>query len=185
MKKKKVIGIIGEQAGGKGAVSGIIIKNFGGARLRTSDILRRTLDDIYIEFNRPNLIKLAITLKNNFGQAVLMESMLKEVEKTDSDLIVVDGIRMPGDTEPFKREYGNDFKLIYVTADAKVRYERSRARGEKAEEAKASFEEFLAKDGEETEKYIPEVGKTADFTINNDGTKDDLEKRIIEIMEKI
>lgn len=185
MKKKKVIGVIGEQAGGKGSVAKIIIKNFGGTRLRTSDILRRTLDDIYIEFSRTNLIKLALILKKGFGNSVLMESMLKEVEKTDSDLIIVDGIRMPGDTEPFRREYGKDFKLIYVTAKPQIRYERSKLRGEKAGESKASYEEFLSKDKSETEKYIPKVGKEADFKIVNNGSEDELEKNLIAIMEKI
>jgi dephospho-CoA kinase len=185
LKMKKVIGIIGEQAGGKGAASTIIIKKYGGTRLTTSNILRRTLDSINIPVSRENLITLALLIKKGFGKDVLMRAMLKEVENEDSNIVIVDGIRMPGDTDPFIEEYGGDFKLIYVTADKKIRYERSLKRGEKAGESEASYEEFISKEKSETEKYISRVGKTADFKIVNNKDQDDLEEKIITIMEKI
>lgn len=185
MKKKTIIGIIGEQAGGKGAASDIIIKKFGGSRLTTSNILRRTLDSLHIEFSRQNLITLALSLKKGLGDPVLMEAMLKDIEKIDSDLVIVDGIRMHGDTDPFIREYGDDFHLIYVTADQRLRYERSRGRGEKAGESEASFEEFAEKEDMPTEKAIAEIGNTADFIIENNGTYEELTKKVIELMTKI
>lgn len=185
MKKKKVIGLIGEQASGKGTAAKFIIKRYGGDRITTSDILRRTLDSLYIPFDRGNLMTLALGLKKGFGDGVLMEAALKEVEKFDSDLVLVDGIRMPGDVEPFRDAYGEDFHLIYVTADVKTRYERSRARGEKAGESQASFEEFLSKEKSETEKSISSVGATADFKIINNGNARELEEEVLKVMEKI
>lgn len=185
MKKKTIIGIIGEQAGGKGAASDIIIKKFGGSRLTTSNILRRTLDSLYVEFSRENLIKLALALKKGLGDPVLMEAMLCDIEKIDSDLVIVDGIRMHGDTDPFIREYGDDFHLVYVTADQKLRYKRSRGRGEKAGESDATFEEFAEKENMPTERTIAEIGSTADFIIENNGTKEELEAKVIAIMTKI
>lgn len=185
MKKKKVIGIIGEQAGGKGAVSNIIKKKFGGTRLTTSDILRRTLNSLHIPVSRENLIKLALSLKNTYGNSVLMHAMLSDVENTNDDLIIVDGIRMPGDVDPFIREYGKDFHLIYVTADPGVRYERSLKRGEKAGESEATYEDFIKNEQFETEKSIPEVGKTAEFIIINNESERELEEKVFKVMEKI
>jgi len=185
MEKKTIIGIIGEQAGGKGSASDIIIKRYGGIRITTSSILRRTLDSLHIPFSRENLINLAMILKKGFGDAVLMEAALKDVENIDSDLVIVDGIRMRGDTDPFKKVYKESFTLIYVTADPKVRYERSKKRGEKAGEKTATFEEFLAKEKAPTEASIAEVGATADYKIINNGGYEELEKKVIEVMEKI
>ena len=185
MKKKTIIGLIGEQAGGKGSVANIITKKYGGVRLTTSNILRRTLNSLYIQSSRDNLTNLALILKKGFGEAVLMEAMLHEVEKVDSDLIIVDGIRMPGDTDPFIKEYGDDFYLIYVTADQRVRWMRSRERGEKANESKATFKEFIEKEKARTEKSIMKVGKKANYKILNNGNIKELEKKVIEIMEKI
>ena len=82
MKKKRVIGIIGEQAGGKGAVTNNIIKKYGGFRIRTSDLLKKTLDSLHLEFNRDNLTKLAINLKKTFGKDILMKAMLKDIKKS-------------------------------------------------------------------------------------------------------
>lgn len=185
MKKKIIIGLIGEQAGGKGTVADIITKKYGGVRLTTSNILRRTLDSLYIPSSRDSLTNLALILKKGFGKAVLMEAMLQEVEKVDSDLIIVDGIRMPGDTDPFIEEYGDDFYLIYVTADQKIRWERSKARGEKANESKADFKEFASKEKKQTEISIAKVGKKANYKILNNNNAKELEKKVIEIMEKI
>lgn len=140
---------------------------------------------MHIPVSRTNLINLAINLKKGFGDDVLMKAMLKDVEEVGADLTLVDGIRMPGDESPFREEYGEDFHLIYVTADSKIRYERCVNRGEKVGEAEQSYEEFLEKEQAETEKYIKEVGKKADHTINNDGNEDELEKKVLEIMEKI
>jgi dephospho-CoA kinase len=185
MMKKKVIAIIGEQAGGKGAAADIIRKHYGGSRLTISNILRRTLDSLHLESSRENLIDMALVMKKGFGKAVLMEAMLKEVELEDADLVIVDGLRMPGDPDPFKREYEEDFKLLYITADQKIRYERSVGRGEKAGESDASFKEFQANESKETEKYITEVGKNADFIIENNGSQEELEEKIKKVMSKL
>ena len=185
MKKKKVLAIIGEQAGGKGAVADIIRKHYGGQRLTISNILRKTLDSLPLESTRDNLIQIALVLKQGLGSGVLMEAMLKEVEKEDADLVIVDGLRMPGDPDPFKREYKSDFKLIYVTADQRSRYERSVSRGEKVGESETSFEEFAANEAKETEKYIAEVGKTADFIIVNDAGREELEAKVMDVMSKL
>lgn len=185
MKKKIIIGIIGEQAGGKGAAADFIRKHYGGQRLTVSSILRRTLDSLHLDATRDNLINLALVLKKGFGPAVLMKAMLKEVENEDADLIIVDGLRMPGDPDVFREAYENSFYLIYVTADQRIRYDRSVSRGEKVGESDAAFEEFAAKENQETERLISEVGKTADFTIINNGTAEELEEKILDIMKKI
>ena len=132
-----------------------------------------------------NLTDLALILKNGFGKSVLMKAMLKEVENEDADLVIVDGLRMPGDPDPFKNEYGADFKLVYITADQKIRYERSVGRGEKSGESEANFEEFVANEERETEKYIAEVGAKADFIIKNNENQKELEKQIVAMMNKL
>ena len=185
MNKKTIIGIIGEQASGKGAVANIIRKDFGGSRLTVSSVLRRTLDSLYLDSTRDNLVNLSIILKNGFGDDVLMNAMLAEVKNEDTDLVIVDGFRMPGDPEVFRKAYDDSFYLIYVTANQKIRYKRSVKRGEKVGESDAAFEEFVNKEKLKTEKYVNEVGKTADFKIENNEDEKELEKKILEIMKKI
>jgi dephospho-CoA kinase len=185
MQQKKIIGIIGEQASGKGAAADIIRKNYGGSRLTVSSILRRTLDSLHLEPSRDNLVNIALVLKKGFGNDVLMKAMIKDIEKEDTDLVIVDGFRMPGDPEEMRAAFEENFTFIYVTADQRTRYERSVGRGEKAGESEATFEEFQSKESLETEAKIAEVAKSADYVITNDGGVEELEKKIVEIMNKI
>jgi len=114
-----------------------------------------------------------------------MRAMLEDIEKVNADFIVIDGIRMKGDDKPFRDKYGKKFKLIYVTADPKIRYERSKKRGEKTDESKQSYQNFLKKEKTATEKYIKTLGKKADFEITNNSSEKELEKQVDEIMSKI
>lgn len=182
---KKLIGIIGEQASGKGAVAKMIVEKYGATRLTTSDLLKKTLETYDLEFSRDNLTKLALALKDNFGNDVLMKALLKDARESDNETVIIDGIRMKGDTKPFEEAYGKDFKLIYVTANPKIRYERSKGRGEKAGEATQDFETFMEKEKSGTEKDIAEIGEKADFTVDNGGTMEELEKQIEDIINKI
>ncbi len=182
---KKIIGIIGEQAGGKGSASDIIIKEYGALKITSSDVLKKILNNLHIDFSRENCNQLVMSLKKAFGDAVLMEAVAREAETSDSDYVIIDGIRMHGDTDVFRKIYGDKFCLIYVTADQKIRYERSLKRGEKADESQASFEDFQKNELLDTERAIAEIGATAEFKIINNGGPEELEKQIKEIMSKI
>lgn len=184
-KKRTVIGLIGEKGGGKGTVSDYLIKNYGAVHYGTSKILRRTLEDLHLPVTRDNLVKLALVLKEGYGPSVIIDSLITDMEENSSDIIIADGIRMHGDVEPFRKKYGKNFYLVYVTADIRIRYERTRARKEKDGEDKTTFEEFLAEEAKLTEISIHEIGKQADFTLNNNGDPGNLSEQIKEMMTKI
>lgn len=182
---KKVIGLIGEKGSGKGTVSDYLMEKYGAVHYGTSKILRRTLEDLHVSVTRDNLIKLALVLKEGYGPSVIIDSLIKDMEKNGSDIIIADGIRMHGDVEPFRKRFGKDFFLVYVTADLKLRYERTKARKQNEGEDEATFEEFLEEEGRLTEVSIHEIGRKADFKLNNNGTPDDLKKQTDEMMERI
>jgi dephospho-CoA kinase len=167
VKSKIVLGLIGEKGAGKGTVSKYLIDKYGAAHFGTSIILKRTIDDLHLPVTRENLIKLALVLKEGFWPSVVIDALITDIEGSDSQLVIADGIRMFGDVEPFKKKYGENFHLIYVTAPLKIRYERTKSRGEKAEEKNLSFEQFLIEEGRLTEVSIHEIGAKAEFTLDN------------------
>jgi dephospho-CoA kinase len=189
MKKNKiVIGLIGEKGAGKGAVAKYLIEKYGAKHYGTSKILRRTIEDLKLPVTRDNMVKLAIVLKEGFWPSVIIDSLIKDIEANGSDIIIADGIRMHGDVAPFQKKYGKNFHLVYVTADLKVRYERTKQRKEKDGEDKTTLEDFIAEEGRLTEVSIHEVGTTADFIIyNNKGVKElyaQVDKVIKSILKK-
>ncbi len=186
MKKNKIIiGLIGEKGAGKGAVAKYLTEKYGATHYGTSKILRRTIEDLKLPVTRDNLVKLAIVLKEGFWPSVIIDSLIKDMESNGSDIIIADGIRMHGDVEPFRKKYGKYFHLVYVTADLKTRYERTKKRKEKDGEDKTTLADFIAEEGRLTEVSIHEVGTTADFTINNNKGVKELYAQVDSAMEKI
>lgn len=184
-KKNIVLGLIGEKGGGKGTVAGYIMGKFAASHYEVSKILTKVLENLHIEQTRENYGMLAVVLKEGFGSPVLINALLLEMEKDDSPVIIADGIRMYGDVDPFRKKYGKNFHLIYVTADVHVRYERTKARGEKAGESNATFEQFMEEENGPTEKAIRDIGKGADFRLVNNGTQEELNQQIEMMMDKI
>jgi dephospho-CoA kinase len=185
MRNKIIIGLIGEKGSGKGTVSDHLIEKYGAIHYGTSKILRRTLEDIHVRVTRENLTKLALVLKEGYGPSVIIDSLIQDMEKNGSDIIIADGIRMHGDVEPFKKKYGRNFYLVYVTADLKIRYERTKERHEKDGEDKATFKQFLEEEGKLTGVSIHEIGKQANFKLNNNGTAQELKKQVDKMLKKI
>ncbi len=184
-KNKIVIGLIGEKGAGKGTVSDYLIEKYGAVHYGTSKILRRTLEDIHVSVTRDNLVKLALVLKEGYGPSIIIDSLIQDMEKAQSDIIIADGIRMHGDVEPFRQKFGQNFFLVYVTADLKLRYARTKARKQNAGEGEATLEEFLEEEGRLTEVSIHEIGRQADFKMNNNGTAEELIAQTEEMMGKI
>ncbi len=182
---KIVIGIIGEKGSGKGTASDYLIKNHQADHFCISDILKRTLENIHIPPTRENYNKLAVSMKKTFKETVLIDALIEDIERDKANVVIADGIRMDGDVEPFREKYGENFYLLYVTADVKIRYERTKKRKEKAGEDKTTLKQFKKEEKNPTERDIPKIGKEADFTLNNNGTKEKLEAQVKEIAKKI
>lgn len=182
---KIVVGLIGEKGSGKGTAADYLIEKYGAVHYGTSKILRRTLEDIHVPITRENLAKLALVLKEGYGPSIIIDSLISDMEKNGSDIIIADGIRMHGDVEPFRKKYGKNFFLVYVTADLKLRYERTKLRKQNDGEGEATLEQFLEEEGKLTEVSIHEIGRQAEFKMKNNGTSEELKKQVDEMMEKV
>lgn len=185
MKKKIVIGLIGEKGSGKGTVANYLTEKYNATHYGTSKILRRTIEDLHLPVTRDNLIKLALVIKEGFWPSVVIDALIQDIEQNGTGIIIADGIRMHGDVEPFKKKYGNNFYLVYVTADIKIRFERTRKRKEKQGEDKMTFEEFLSEESRLTEVSIHEIGEKADFKIDNNKNSDELYRQTEDMLKII
>lgn len=185
MKKTIIIGLIGEKGCGKGTVADYFIKKLKAEMFHSSGILRTILTALFLPITRENLTKMALVLKRNFGKNVLMEALISNIDDVNPKIAIVDSIRMKEDMDIFEEKYGNDFYTIYVEANVRVRYERTKNRKEKAGEGEATFEEFLREEKTATESRIHQIGKRASFIIDNNDDKPNLMKQIKQVAKKI
>jgi dephospho-CoA kinase len=177
----QVLGLVGRIGSGKTAVSEYLQDKYGAKEHRFSQILMDILDRLNLPHERANLQKLGKSLRAELGEDVIVNAFKHDLEKDQSEMLIVDGIRYENEVEMLKEKNGI---LIFVTTSPEVRYERAVKRGEKGE-ATITFEQFLENEKAETEKHIEKIKDSADYIIDNSGTLDELYKKVDEIIETL
>lgn len=180
--KKLIIGLVGESGSGKDTVADYLKEKYNAHLYRFADPLREALE-LYLErISREDLQWLAMRFKERFGKDILSRGLRKKIEKNGRHIVAINGIRFMEDYN-FVKSLPNAY-VLYVTLDSKSRWERIHGRGEKTDDA-VSYEKFLEMERVETEIQTPEIGKKADFRLENTGTKEDLFARVGEIISSL
>lgn len=178
---KIILGFTGLPACGKGTIAQYFKEKYQAETFRFSTMLRDVLDRLYLEHSRENMSGISTVLREFFGQDLMAKVMAKDVENSQAELIIVDGIRRMDDVK-YLRALPN-FKLVAIVADMKIRYERLKKRGENPDDKNKTWAEFLADHQLETELTILDTMKAADLVINNDGSLEDLYKQLDELVQ--
>ena len=179
---KKIIGLIGEMGAGKDTFCDFVKANYQNVYfLKFSDALTEVLKMFFDEVKREDQQWLSSALRERFGQDILVKALVKKIEKISDGIIILNGVRRPDDFKALKSIGG---KLIYVTADQKLRWERVKVRGEKADDD-VPFEKFVEMGKAEAESLITTIGLEADLKIENNSTKEDVYIKIKESIDSI
>lgn len=121
--KRLLIGIVGPLASGKGAVSEFLRGQYGFVSFTLSHLVHEELEKRGVKsFTRKDLQDVGNELRFNFGDQVLAERAINKLKKNGVPLIIIEGIRNPGEVKFLQKQ--QHFYLISVNADAKVRYSR-------------------------------------------------------------
>lgn len=179
---KKIIGLVGLIACGKGTVAKYIAEKYQAGTYRFSTILRDVLKRIYLPESRDNMINLSETLRQTFGQNILAKVITDDVVNDPKEVIVVEGIRRLEDIEYLKQL--PNFTLVEISADPKIRYQRLTARGENSDDETKTYEQFLEDHQKSTEITIPTVIELATEHIFNNGSRDELAQQIDQLLKK-
>jgi dephospho-CoA kinase len=170
--EKLVIGIAGEIASGKDTVTRYYVKKHGASMYRFSDVIRDILKRLHLEENRKNLADASLMLRKTFGEDVFSRAVAEETMADANTLVIIDGVRRVTDISGVQNLPG--FRLLYIAADPKKRYERMSTRNQNADDGTKTFEEFLCDNELESELQIRELKTKADWVIDNNGTLDEL-----------
>ena len=168
-----VIGLTGRNASGKGVVAEFLrARGFGYQSL--SDSIREEVAKRGHEVTRERLVEVGRDLRARFGNGYLARQILKQLAEDRN--YVVDSFRHPDEVEEFRNR--SDFYLLALEAEAKTRYQRIKARARESDPVE--FEDFLRLEEQEISskqsegQKLSETAGLADFTLENDGTKEEL-----------
>jgi dephospho-CoA kinase len=180
----QIIGLVGEKGSGKDTFAKYLqeISEKKIAHIRFSDLLKQTLKLWDLPLTRANLQKLAQVLEN-FGAGTVAHGLEKQIQETDAEIIILDGIRWKPDVELLQKF--PEHKLVYITADPKLRFERLKSRGEKIGESEMTYEQFLEEERAPNELLIAEIGSEADAKIENNGPIEEFDEDIRKFYESL
>jgi len=174
--KKIIIGLTGEMGAGKDTFCQHIqeVSNKPVFCFKFSDPLSEVLRIFFDSVRREDQQWLAVLLRDRFGKDILAKAIEKKVKNIQEGLIILNGIRYREEFNMTKKMRG---KIIYITADSKLRWQRLQDRGEKKDDS-APYEKFLELEKAATESLIQEMGKEADYKIENNGSLEEFCREI-------
>jgi dephospho-CoA kinase len=185
----KVIGITGTIGSGKEEVKAALIRKLSAYHVTLSDVIRAEFERKKLAFTRMMLQDQGNTMRQKYGTHILAMLAVEYLPR-DKELIIVDGIRNPGEAEWLKKKFGRDFLLIAVDAPREVRFDRVIKRDSKTDTK--SMEEFIKADDRDQGTGEPLYGQQvkacidlADFQISNEGDLQQLDAVVNEVVAQI
>lgn len=179
-----ILGITGTLGAGKGTVAEYL-KKHGFVSYSVREFLIEEIGKRGLPVNRDSMTSVANDLREKNGASFILDTLYDRAAKSGTDA-VIESVRTVGEVQSLRKK---GMLLLAIDANAHIRYSRVQLR--KSETDHISFEEFMAHEERESLSDNPSVQNLrhtvalADFTLNNDGTTEDLYAQVEDILTKI
>ena len=166
----RVIVLCGPQGSGKGVVAGRAVER-GIAVLSLGDVVRAQVAADGLEANAANVGSTALSMREEWGEAVVVERLLPMVhEALEAADVLIDGMRQPLEFDRLVEDFAEvEILSLEATDEARQAWLAGRGRGE-------DESGFGEREKREWAWGLAELMARARVTIVNNGSFDDLLK---------
>lgn len=181
-----IIGITGTLGAGKGTIVDFLVEERHFTHYSVRAFLLEEIRKRGMPENRDSMFTLANELRAQHGSSYVTDQLYLQAAESGHNC-VIESIRTPGEVESLRKS-GN-FTLLAVDADQRLRYDRIRLR--ESETDQVSFETFRENELREmttadpTRQNLQRCIEMADFILLNNGTKEELLRKTIEVLSHI
>lgn len=177
---RKIILIAGLPGAGKSILSSFL-QEAGLKVFNMGDIIRDLAVKHGVEKTQENLLKIAESVRREYGPGGVAKLMLPLIEK-ENDIVVVDGVRSISEIKEF-RNVADCIKVVAVHASPINRFKRILKRNRPGDPK--NFEDFLKRDVKELGFGIGNVIALSDLLLVNEGSIEDFVRTITAYKEEI
>jgi dephospho-CoA kinase len=180
------IGITGTLGAGKGTVVEYLVTRKGFLHYSVRDYLRAELENRKMPVNRDTLTSIANKLRAKHGSAYLVEQLFKKAQQIGQNSII-ESIRNTGEIQNLRKQ--ENFFLLALDADARLRYKRIRSRNSETDQV--SYHKFMQNEEREMHATDPNNQSlmacihVADFVIVNNSSIKNLHRSIEDFLNAI
>ncbi len=181
-----IIGITGTIGAGKGTIVDYLVNSKGFKHFSARAFLVEEMERRGLENNRDNMVAVANDLREKNSPSFVADKLFERAEESGENCII-ESIRTPGEVESLRQK--GKFILLAIDADPKIRYERISERLSSTDDI--SFEKFLSDEEREMTSNDPNKQnlrkciEMADFVIDNNGTIEELNLKLEEILKNL
>jgi dephospho-CoA kinase len=178
--RKRLILITGMSGSGKTTVAEMFQKE-GYSIITMGDVIRELATERGLEQTPQVLGSLAKEMREEHGDGAVAVECVKKLQKTDEDLVVVDGIRSLAEVDVFKESF--DAVLVATHASPETRFKRLNERGRSDDPN--DLRVFRERDMRQLGFHMGWAIGLADHMIVNEGSIEDLRNVFRDLMEKL
>jgi dephospho-CoA kinase len=181
MPNSLIIGIAGRIRSGKSTVARYLNEKYNAHHFENSLVLKMILESLGVDPTRENMYLVAKPLLSELGNDIIARARINEASKSQYPAYVVTGIRYPEEINLYKD--CPRFKLIYIECDNLTRSSRiTGSEGKVKDGTNISMEKI---DLSPSERYQLELGNFADYTLDNNGSLEEVFVSVDRIMAEM
>ena len=178
--RRTVLAIVGMPGAGKSLASS------AGRRSRirvfvSGDVIRSEARRRGIRFSRKSLGQLMLKIRKEEGMGAVAKRLIPSIEKVSDLVMIYEGARNVEEIEELRRKYR--VVIIGIHASPQTRFRRLLRR--RRSDRPHNWKDFVERDDRELTVGIGKIIALADHMVENEGSKDDLKRRMIGLLERL